>query len=317
MAEALDRMAAEDGELPDATLLAPAEGRAQTARVHARWRSALPPVKAVEDFVSPNAAGGAMRCRRIDPPAPVGSGVIMFIHGGGWAFCDIDSHEDLMRRLSIAAGMPVFACDYRLAPEHGFPAGLDDCIAFWRSLKEGTTPAARVATPLFVAGDSAGANLALALTLSEIDRGRAPPDGALLVYGAYGVDFDTDSYREHADGPGLTRDKMRRFWEWYCPAEHRGDFRAVPQLAPDTLLRALPPLSMFAAEVDPVRSDSEVLVSRLENVGRHEQLVSLQGLTHGTLQMGAWLPEVRDAIHQMGKSLRSLCDRQEEGRVRT
>lgn len=308
MAQMLARMLEEDGQLPDATTLPPAEGRAQTERVHARWGIALPEVALVENFFSPDADGGRMRCRRIVPRQYAGSGAILFLHGGGWAFCSIDTHEDHMRRLANASGMAVFACDYRLAPEHPFPAGLRDCVAFWRALEAGDLPGSSDAGPVVIAGDSAGANLALAAVLSELAEGRATPDAALLLYGAFGVDFDTRSYRDHADGPGLTRDKMRRFWDWYCAKRDRNDYRAAPLAATNDLLRALPPLVVFAAEVDPLRTDSELLVSRLNGIGRPDRLHLLPGMTHGALQMGAWLSDTRVAIDRIGKLLRQVVD---------
>ena len=306
MAALLDRMAAEDGDLPDATTLAPEVGRSQTAQVHQRWRIALPIVGGVADFVSPGAGGQPMRCRRIDPMTVSGPGTILFIHGGGWAFCDIDTHEDGMRRLANAAGMPVFACDYRLAPENRFPDGLNDCIVFWQRLVAGKIDGASPNGPFYIAGDSAGANLALAMILAELQDGRTAPDGALLLYGAYGCDFETPSYREHADGPGLTRDKMRRFWDWYCPAGQRADFRAAPLMATDDMLRSLPRLLIVAAEVDPLLSDSAKLAERLVGLGRRDAFRVLPGLVHGFFQMGAWLPAAAEAVNEMGCVLQEM-----------
>lgn len=249
-----------------------------------------------------------MRCRRIDPEGAVNEGAIVFLHGGGWAFCDIDSHEDVMRRLAIAARLPVLACDYRLAPEHRFPAGLEDCRSFWRGVQSGSFPEAPARGPTFIAGDSAGANLALALMLAEQVEGAPLPDAALLVYGVYDNDFETLSYREHAGAPGLTRDRMRRFWEWYCDVAERDDWRTAPLRAEDDMLRTLPPLLLVASEIDPLRDDTLRLKARLDALGRHDPLHLLPGMTHGAIQMGGWLPAVAAKVAELGAALPRLAN---------
>ena len=310
IAALLARIESEDGVLPDSTTLPPSVGREQTHRVHQRWRERMPAVAKVEDFYLPTADGlSSMRCRRIDPPDIRSHAAIMFIHGGGWTFCDIDTHEDAMRRLALATSMPVFSCDYRLAPEYPFPAGFLDCQVFWRSLASGNLSDATSFDRLVLAGDSAGANLAIALMLAELDQSKAdttnrPADAGLLVYGAYNVNFDTPSYHQFCNGPGLSREKMRCFWDRYGIQDHCHDYRAVPLQATDQQLNCLPPLTIVAAEIDPLFSDSQQLVNRLRGLGRRQDLMLLRGLVHGSLQMGGWLPEIDDAIKTMGRELK-------------
>ena len=126
-----------------------------------------------------------------------------------------------------------------------------------------------------MAGDSAGANLALAAMSRLQEEGGELPATGLLFYGVYGADFTTPSYRDFADGPGLTRAKMQRFWDWYAPKDVRHLPSVAPLQADDTQLRALPPLYLNAAGLDPLRSE--------------------------TMQMGSLLPEAQNAFALAGR----------------
>jgi len=149
--------------------------------------------------LAPGVAG-----RVLVPTNDEGKGAILYFHGGGWAFCSMKTHERAARLLAIEARAPV--ADFRLAPEHPYPQGLEDCLAAWPAFAA-VFPGRRLA----MAGDSAGANLAVA-TMLRLQAQVAPaPDVGLLFYGVYDDDFESPSYRQHAEGPGLTRAKMRRY----------------------------------------------------------------------------------------------------------
>jgi acetyl esterase len=198
----LDRLAIEDAGLSDPTLLAPPQGRAQAAAANARWNVDLPEMASVRNCVVAGPAG-AIPCQILTPKGTP-RGTILFVHGGGWAFCSSETHARCARLLAIEAQAVVVLCDYRLAPEHPYPAGLQDCRAVWLALTQAMAPFDSLSGPLALSGDSAGANLAMALMLDGVPM----PDCALLFYGVYGADFSSPSYRECAQGPGLTRDKM-------------------------------------------------------------------------------------------------------------
>lgn len=294
MAAIMARLAAEDGHLPDPTTVPAAEGRAQAEAGNVRWNRDLPPM-ATAELTLPG--GAAPRPARLFRPSSA-RGAILYIHGGGWAFCSLDTHDRAMRCLAEATGMAVIGIDYRLAPEYPYPAGLDDAAAAWRALPEGLG----LAGPLGVSGDSAGANLALALMLREQEAGRRLPDFGLLFYGVYAVDHETDSHRRFGPGGyGLTTTKMIRYRDWYAPDPAAWDQPAVsPLAAPDAALRALPPLYLNAAGLDPLLGDTLALRDRLHGLGRADPVRVHRGVIHGFMQMTSALAEARTAFAEAG-----------------
>lgn len=212
--------------------------------------------------------------------------------------------------LAIESGMPVIAPDYRLAPENPFPAGLKDVVATLRSLFEVTKGFGVSKGPLLMSGDSAGANLALAAMLHEHAAGQALPDGALLFYGNYARSFETPSYVRFAEGPGLTRGKMRRYWSFYAGDRAiEADPLACPLIADDAALAALPPLHLMAAAVDPLLSDTVSLSQRLRSLGRDDEMHIVPGVLHGFLQNTYELSAAREALAVAGKAARRLTGR--------
>lgn len=201
--------------------------------------------------------------------------------------------------------MAVIGIDYRLAPEHPYPAGLDDVVAAWRALPE-TLVRRRIAGPVGVSGDSAGANLALALMLREQGAGQSLPGFGLLFYGVYAVDNDTDSHRQFGSvGYGLTSERMARYRDWYVPDPATRALPPVsPLTAPDDALRALPSLYLNAAGLDPLLSDTISLGERLRALGRADPVRVHRGVIHGFMQMTTVLPEARTAFAEAGAWVR-------------
>jgi acetyl esterase len=314
MAALLARVAAESGPQVDATLLPPAEGRALTEDSNRRWNVDLPEMAAVgEVWLDADQALGSERLRLkvLVPPvqgAGQAGGAVIFVHGGGFAFCSPETHERCARVLALECGMPVLLPDYRLAPENPYPAGLMDVVATIRQGVAACAPLGVSAGPLVLAGDSAGANLALAAMLHEQDAGRAALAGALLFYGTYAGDFRTESYRTFESGPGLTTAKMQRYWQWYVGGRDvSADPLACPLLASDVALSALPPLHLMAAGVDPLLSDSVALCDRLNRLGRSETLDVVPGVTHGFLQNTLDLAAAREALAAAGAAARRMA----------
>ncbi|MDQ0392586.1 alpha/beta hydrolase [Labrys monachus] len=309
LAALLAAVEAEAGPQPDTTLMPPAEGRHVVARINQRWNRDLPAMASTADVTVPaDATLGSADCAvQVLVPPNAGAGALIFIHGGGFAFGNPQTHERCARVLAIEAGLPVLSPDYRLSPEHPFPAGLTDIVACLRAAFEAAAQAGVRPGPLIVSGDSAGANLALAAMLHEQQAGRPLPAGALLFYGAYDADFDTPSYRRFRDGPGLTTGKMRRYWDWYVADEAaRRNPLASPLHASDAALRALPPLHLMAAEIDPILSDTLNLGARLASLGRPERVHLATGATHGFLQMTGMLADARQALAEAGAAARAM-----------
>ena len=300
MSAVIERLLIEDAGLPDPTTVPPAEGRALTERTNRRWNRDLPEmaeVRATE--LAPGVAG-----RVLVPTNDEGRGAILFFHGGGWAFCSMETHERAARLLAMTARAPVVTFDYRLAPEHPYPEGLEDCLSAWHGFA-GLLPGRRLA----MAGDSAGANLAVAAMLRLQAEGAATPAAGLLFYGVYDDDFDSPSYRIYADGPGLTRAKMQRYWNWYQPERaRRSDPLISPLKASDGALRALPPLYLNAAGLDPLCSDGERFHARLSALGRDDTLRIFEGVVHGFMQMSLVLTDAQTATQEAGAAFRKTIN---------
>jgi acetyl esterase len=291
MQTVLDRLAVEDTGLDDPTLLDPQHGRTLAALGNLRWNADLPEVAEARTVMI-----AGMPARLMVPANDAGSDAILHVHGGGWAFCSPATHEGAARRIANACAAPVLTFDYRLAPEHPWPAGLDDVVEAWNARDKDRRWS--------IAGDSAGANLALAAILRLMGQGAEPPAQALLFYGVYGADFASPSYTAHANGPGLTRDKMRRYWDWYAAPELRDRAEVAPLAALDADLSRLPPLYLNAAGLDPLRSDTEALVARLRALGRDDPADIVPGVIHGFMQMGTVLPEAQAAFDRAGQVFR-------------
>ena len=297
MRAVLERLLDEDGAQPDPTLLPPAEGRAVAEAANRRWNTGKHPVMAKELIVETT---DGRRAYVYIPTGDGGTQAILYIHGGGWSFCSAATHVNAARQLAQEAGAAVVTFDYRLAPEHPYPAGLEDCLSLWAG-RDAVLPG-RVWS---VAGDSAGANLALAMMLRL--GGQDLPQTGLLFYGVYDADFDSPSYVAVADGPGLTRDKMRRYWDFYTDTAGRlTDPCLCPARAPDAMLAGLPPLYLNAAEIDPLCSDSDRMVARLRRLGRSDSFDLIAGVIHGFMQMSLWLPQSAEAYRRAGAAFRAM-----------
>ncbi|MBD9371927.1 alpha/beta hydrolase [Rhizobium sp. ARZ01] len=304
MAALMQRLAAE-GPQQDPTLLPPAEGRALSEEGNRRWNRDLPSMASVVDIrVEADRSLGSAHCRvRVLVPEGRAAGAILYVHGGGFAFCSPETHERCARVLALESGLPVLLPDYRLAPENPYPAGLKDVVACLRAAFAATRVAGVLEGPLLLAGDSAGANLALAAMLHEQQAvAPTPVAGALLFYGNYAMDFSTPSYEFFANGPGLTRAKMQRYWAWYAAdrADISQDPLACPLVAYDAALGALPPLYLMAGGVDPLLSDTLILQQRLEALGRGDTVTIVPGVTHGFLQNTIDLAAAREALAAAG-----------------
>ena len=182
------------------------EQRRLIVKLNERWNIDQPELAETRLMEVPGPAG-PVTCEWM-APEDARDGALLYIHGGGWAICNLDTHRRLARLLAVRSGFCVLSVDYRLAPEHPYPAGVLDCVAAYLWLR------ANRRGPLLAAGDSAGANLALALALHEIQANRPPPDALLCFYGVFSADLESQSYRRFAEGYGLTKARMEQFWDW-------------------------------------------------------------------------------------------------------
>ena len=237
---------------------------------------------------------------------PVGTApfpVLVYFHGGGWVIGNLDTHDGICRSLANRVGCLIVSVDYRLAPEHRFPAAPEDCYAATRWLAEHAGSLGGDKGRIAVGGDSAGGNLAAVVALMARDRGGPKLAFQLLVYPATDTDFETRSYRENSEGYFLTRADMVWFWNHYAP---RDEDRRNPYAAPlrAASLRGLPPALVITAEFDPLCDDGNAYAARLREDGVPVRLSQQDGLIHGFFQMGAVIDRGRASVDEASRALK-------------
>lgn len=235
-------------------------------------------------------------------PAPT----LLFLHGGGWCLGTLDSADDLARRLCRRVGAVVVSVDYRLAPEHPFPAAVDDAV---RALEWTREHAGRLGGNgvVGVAGSSAGGNLAAAASLAAPD-GEVPAVQTLL-YPIADRDFATGSYEANADGPLLTRPDMRRFWDEYLRSDlDAANPHAAPLRARDADLADAAPAVVVTAGHDPLRDDGAAYAARLRGAGVDATRLDYAGMCHGFLSLADEVPAADAAFDELAAATRERLD---------
>jgi len=257
-----------------------------------------PPVARLEDRTVPAADGDVPI--RIYWPGGKAAGCLVFFHGGGFVMGNLDTHDQICRELCVGAHSVVVAADYRLAPEHPFPSGLDDCEAVLRWVAR--HPAELEVDParIIVGGDSAGGNLAAALAIRMRDGNGPYLHGQVLLYPVTDAPLPhKPSYIENATGYSLTRDDMLRFWRDYVGLET--DFydpEACPLRAES--LSGLPPSMVITAEFDPLRDEGRDYARRLMDAGVPTTLQQYDGAIHGFVRLGPQVRLAKEAMQQVG-----------------
>lgn len=258
---------------------------------------------------------GKVENRRIPGPAgdipiriyhPEGSGpfpIHLHYHGGGWVIGDLDTHDADCREVCRRAGVIVIAVDYRLAPEHPYPAAVEDCFAAAQWAAANAAAIGGHGGPVSVGGDSAGGNLAAVVSRLARDAGAPEINFQLLIYPVTDAAMDTASYTENSDGYMLTRQSMNWFWESYCsdPAR-RLEPDASPLRAAD--LAGLPPAHVMTAEFDPLRDEGEAYARRLQEAGVAVTCERYDGLIHGFFSQARMVPAAQPALDAAAKVLR-------------
>lgn len=227
---------------------------------------------------------------------------VLYLHGGGWTLGGLDSHDFLTAELALALQAVVIAMDYRLAPEHPFPAAFDDCRAVWHALHTDASAIGLDPARIAVAGDSAGGNLAAALCLALRDGGEALPCAQALIYPALGAN-DLPSRHQCADAPLLSRDDLLQCLAHYLPdpQQHRNPY-AMPLAATD--FAGLPPAFIGVAEFDPLHDDGLLYRDRLRDAGVPVRFHPGHGLVHGCLRARGQAFEVDDLFAELLAALR-------------
>jgi len=250
---------------------------------------------------------------RLYRPVPGRIPLVVYLHGGGWTIGGLESHDRICRRLADGSGAAVLALDYRLAPEHPWPASIDDTVAALRWVATAPTELGEPPTAVAVAGDSAGGTLAAlaCLRLREEDAA-ALPDLQVLLYANTDLAGTCPSMREKAAGWGLDVSRIRFFNAQWVPDQARwADPEVSPLHAPD--LSGLPPALIITAEHDPLRDESEAYGGRLRDAGVQVTFRREPGLIHSFLMLDDISPACAAAADRIAADLRARLDRPRGG----
>jgi len=272
--------------------------------VGSRFLGPLEDVHSVEDREVPG-AGGAIPIRIYHPGGNTVLPAVVYFHGGCWVMGSIETHDVYCRSLANRAGVIVVSVDYRLAPEHKYPTGLEDAYAATGWVAEKGASVGVDAQRIAVSGDSAGGNLAAAVTLMARDRGGPSLAFQLLIYPITDFNLDTPSYRENATGFLLTRDDMIWGWRHYLSNEMDGYSPCASPMRADDL-SGLPSAMVVTAEFDPLRDEGEMYAQKLRDAGISVTLRRYDGMIHGFVRRTDVLDKARVALDEITTALRDV-----------
>jgi len=260
------------------------------------------PIAETRDLDIPG-PGGAIPARLYRSAKSGTLPVLVFFHGGGWVVGSIESHDAMCRHLANRAEGAVVAVDYRMGPEHRFPAAVDDCLAATAWVADNAAALGVEAAKLAVGGDSAGGNLAAVVSLAAREKGKPRIAYQVLIYPATDAAMRHGSIARYAEGYVLTRATMRWFYEQYLAApEQASDWRVSPLLAPD--LRRLPPAFVLTAGYDPLCDEGDAYAQRLAAAGVPVTHRRFDGQVHGFAMNGKVIRAAEPALDEIAAALK-------------
>jgi acetyl esterase len=274
--------------------LTPAEGRANYLAMRVPSTVQLPEVR---DF-----SAGGVQCRLYRSSTTDNAPLLIYYHGGGWVIGDLESHDDICRKLARDAKCSVVAVDYRLAPEHPAPASHEDCIAATKWIFANAKSLSVDPNRIAIGGDSAGGNLSAVVSM----HAGVKPVFQLLVYPATDMRMGQSSHRENAQGYLLTEDSMKWFIGHYLQGDEKKKYDPLysPLLSDDAMLKKSPPTLVITAEYDPLRDEGEEYAARLNAVGVQASVVRFHGQIHAFFGMSELLDDAAAAIALSASYLR-------------
>ncbi|WP_250533023.1 alpha/beta hydrolase [Caballeronia sp. AZ10_KS36] len=301
----IDTLAAKNG--PPIYTLSPADARNVLAGAQAQ------PVQKeaakIEDRVIEAGPTGKIALRVVRPAHAKGTlPVIMYFHGGGWVLGDKNTHDRLVREIANGAQAEVVFVDYDRSPETKYPVPIEEAYAATRYVADHAREFNVDASRMAVAGDSVGGNMAAAVTLLAKERGGPALRAQVLFYPVTDANFDDGSYNEFANGPWLTRDAMKWFWDAYAPnAADRAKVTASPLRASIDELKGLPPALVITDENDVLRDEGEAYARKLTEAGVPVTSVRYNGTIHDFVMLNALAetPATRAAIAQANATLKA------------
>jgi len=289
---------------PPLETLQPSEARRLAAESLRPVAGIAEPVSSVEDLRIPGPEGD-IPIRVYTPNASAPRPAMVYFHGGGWVVCDLDTHDVVCRAIARRAGAVVVSVDYRLAPEHKFPAAVVDCYAATAWVAANATKLGINPKRIAVGGDSAGGNLGAVVSLKSRDENGPAIALEVMVYPVTDLSsFATPSYQEFAEGYQLTRDEMEWFRDHYLRSMlDAHSAYASPLVASD--LRGLPPALIITAECDPLRDEGEAYAKRLQQAGVAVTYTCYAGMIHPFFSLSGAIPQALDAIQQVADAVSS------------
>lgn len=251
--------------------------------------------------------GGEIPVRIYTPKGEGPFPALVYYHGGGWVIGNLETVDVPCRLLANRANCVVVSVDYRLAPEHKFPAAADDSYAAAKWVVENAASIQVDVERVAIGGDSAGGNLAAVVALMARDKGEISLAYQMLVYPVTNHSYATESYTENADGYLLTKDSMVWFWNHYLRNEEDGkNPYASPLQAED--LSGLPPALVLTGEFDPLRDEGEAYAERLREAGVQVEAKRYDGMIHGYFWMPGVLEQGRQSIEHAAKALKQVFE---------
>jgi acetyl esterase len=295
----------EQKKIPPTHTLSVADARAYYRDRRSVTQPAPPEVALVRELQM-NGPHGMVPMRLYRPLGANVSAVLpalVYYHGGGWVIGDLDTHDSLCRALCNESGCAVVSVDYRLGPEHRFPAAVNDALAAARWVHKQAAEWHLDASRLAVGGDSAGGNLAAVVSIAARDSGDLPIAFQLLIYPATDQHRSAPSHATNGEGYLLTRDTMAYFTGHYItdPVQYK-DWRASPLLHTD--LTKLPPALVLTAGYDPLRDEGAAYAEALTAAGNRASYVCFERQIHGFITMGKVLDEANSAVTMCAAELR-------------
>jgi acetyl esterase/lipase len=285
--------------------LSVAQARHSMEKLLFAFRPEAPAVASVTEVPIPCTDGGVLMARLYRPisaEAETRLPLLVYYHGGGWCIGDVPGYDVLCRELANLSGWAVLSVEYRLAPEHPFPAAVDDALLAVEWAADNADLLEIEAEGLALGGDSAGGNLAIVTALQARDRGFPMLSQLLLIYPCTEILSQRPSRRLYADGYFLDRESLVWFFERYLPNGEFDDWRASPMRAPS--LAGLPPMFLVTAGCDPLTDDCLAFAERVRVEGGEVEHHPVPGMVHGFFTLGKFFPQANDAVRAAALALR-------------